>query len=132
MMMPKSPFQNLVKYVRSPLGFLLAIAIIIAIVVITVLTTNFSEIGKYVVVGVFFITIIAVVIWVIRRTPKTPHGMVATEDYYALEAYLEHLKAYGTETHTETKREMLKKKKMPKEVLPPPTENPKLTNGEGQ
>lgn len=128
MMIPKSPWENLVRYVRSHLGFLLAVIVIFGGVVIAVLYADVPIIAKYIVLGVFVLGIIAVTTWVIIRTPKTPHGLVATEEYYALQLFLEHSKAYGTESQVETRQEILRKKGLARDTTLPPSKQPKQLN----
>lgn len=129
-MITKSP-QEIIKYVRSPLGFVLAVMVILGIVVSVVLFTELPITVKLIMMGLFLAIVIGVLVWVIRRTAREPYGLVATEDYYALETYLKHLKAYGTEEQVETKEQILKRKRVPKGMLPEPKQQ-KLINGESQ
>jgi hypothetical protein len=128
----KISWENLIKHVRSPLGFLLAALLLFSLVLIIILLTSLPIGVKCVAIGVFAPTLIGVIIWVIKRTPNTPHGLVATEDYYALEKYLEYARIYGSQSQTETKKEMLKKKKITKDMVLPSTNQLELPNGETQ
>jgi amino acid permease len=126
--------DNLVKHTRSPLGALIALAIIFAAVVITAIACHvLYGVGAYVFIAAFLLAVVALAIWIIKRTPKTRQGLVATEDYYAFERYmdyLEHKEPYGTTGQVETRQEILKKRKTRKDQLLTPPGQLKLPNGE--
>ena len=118
--MPKvSGWDNLIRHARSHIGAVLVIAIILLAILIATLYAPIPTVAKLIVLPVIVIIIMIFGIWVMVRTPKTPEGLVATEDYYALELYLKHFKGFGIESEANTKKDILKKKLTGKDVLPP-------------
>lgn len=131
MIIPKSSWGDLVKHSRSTLGFLLSVIIILAIILlVTLLSAHLPINSIYIILAIFFITTMVFAVWVIKRTPKTPHGLVATEEYYALLEYLEFSKSYGSEGQPENRKEALKKKRIAKQIMLPSPERKELLNKE--
>ena len=104
-MMPGSPsgWGQFLTHIRTPLGGTVAL-IVVAFLALPMMI--FGPVGvvfrsSYI---VFFMVVIGVaLIYFIRRTPRGPHGLVATDDYYKLQSLLRYLKVYGDNSIPQTR-----------------------------
>jgi hypothetical protein len=127
-MMPKANgWSSLIRHARSHIGAVLVIAIILMVILLAVLYSPLPMTVRIIIVCVVTITVITMGIWVMARTPKTPEGPLATEDYYIFDNYLR--SDYGTNGKSETRQQILKKKNLPKQVLPPPDKPKQIDEG---
>lgn len=116
---------NLIKHARSHLGALLVLAIILMAILIASLYAPIPIIAKLICLGVIVTIITVFGIWIMIRTPKTPEGPLATEDFYSLTLALKYYKAYGINPQPETREDVMKKKALPPDTQLPPSKSPK-------
>lgn len=102
---------GLIRYVRTPLGGLLGVSALLLICLPFILHSLSSEtdrIARYVVIGVVLSLVVVIVVFILRRIPKTASGLVASEDYYAYERYLSHFDVYGQKQWPGTRKSVMK------------------------
>jgi len=104
-MMPNSPsgWGEFLTHIRTPLGGTVALAVVALLALPMVI---FGPVGVVFKSGyiVFFMALIGGTLdYFIRRTPKGPQGLVATDDFYKLQALLRHLRIYGDSVAPQTR-----------------------------
>ena len=131
--MQNTDLPNLVRQARSPLGALLAIALVLILATIGVIwAVRDNTIAVYGMLAFVGLLIAAIVIFIMSRTPKTPAGLTATEEYYAHQLMLQHMKLYGRRDRPATRSEVIEstEKEGASISLPPTKETRALPNKE--
>ena len=108
--------------------------VILCVVLALVLGANIAAQAKNVAMGIIILLLAIIILFVLRRIPRDPHGLVASEDYYALDRHLDFLASYGTNYRRRTRKEVtdtLEKTTRDERLLPPP-QQPQLPKGKGE
>jgi len=98
-----------------------------------ILYASVGSSAKYAAMAFLALVVVVILIFVFRRIPRVPHGLVASEDYYALDRSLQDLDVYGEKRLRRTRKEAIETTKVPKDetALPPGqvTQRHELGNG---
>ena len=130
-----SGWDSFLRYIRTPLGALLGFGILFLLSLPIILYAKIDAWFKLVFALGFLIYVIGAPIFVIRRTPRGPSGLVATEGFYALQSLFRYLKVYGDSADPKTRQaviEATRKVTGGLNALPPPAPTKVLESGDDQ
>lgn len=124
-MMPNSPsgWGRFLTHVRTPLGGIVALVVLAFLALPIVTLGPFGTTFRSIYWAFFILLVSAAFIFIVRHTPKGSQGMVATEEFYALQSWLRFLRVYGDNTAPQTREEVIEgigKMVAYRSALPPP------------
>lgn len=98
-----SGWATFLRYIRTPLGAVIALDVLVLMGFIPV---SLAQVSLLIIAYTAFFMFMTLggFIFIVVRTPKSPHGLVASEDYYALQSYFRSNRVYGDNTTLRTRQ----------------------------